>query len=229
MEPFLIFILVAAAIIALAVLAHQQAKKRRMALAAWAASRGLAFDPSHDSRMDDRYPEFKCLCQGDNRYAFNVMAGRAGGRPVSAFDYHYETHSTDSKGNRTTHDHDFSAVIVETGLPLKPLSIRKEGFFNKVGEFLGFDDIDFESTEFSKEFFVKSPDRRWAFDVLQQSTMEFLLESPRFALEFQRSEIIAYRDRAFKPEDFEAALAVVEGVLQRLPDYLLRGDEGVRG
>lgn len=221
MEPFLIFILVAALIIVLAVLAHQQAKKRRMALAAWAASRGLAFDPSHDSQMDDRYPAFKCLRQGDNRYAYNVMEGRTGDRRISAFDYHYETHSTDSKGHRTTHSHNFSAVIVETGLPLKPLWIREEHFFDKIGEFLGFDDIDFESTEFSREFHVKSPDRRWAFDVLQQSTMEFLLESPRFALEFQRSEIIAHRDRTFKPEDFEAALEVIEGVLQRLPDYLL--------
>jgi hypothetical protein len=225
-EPFLIFVLVAAAIIALAVLAHQQAKKRRMALAAWAASRGLAFDPSHDRQMDDRYPEFKCLRQGDSRYAYNVMAGSAGGRPVSAFDYHYETESTDSKGQTTTEDNYFSAVIFETDLPLKPLLIREEGFFDKVGEFLGFDDIDFESTEFSKEFFVKSPDRRWAFDVLQQSTMEFLLSSPRFTLEFEGRDVIAYRDDTFKPEDFEAALEVVEGVLQRLPDYLLREMKG---
>lgn len=226
MEPFLFFILAAAVIIVLAVLAHQQAKKRQMALAAWASSRGLSFDPSRDHQMDDRYPRFKCLRQGDNRYAYNVMAGDAGGRGVSAFDYHYETHSTDSKGHRTTHNHHFSAVIVTTGLPLKPLVIRKEHFFDKVGEFLGFDDIDFESTEFSREFYVKSPDRRWAFDVIHQATMEFLLASPRFTLEFQGSDAIAYRDRTFKPEDFEAALRVIEGVLQRLPESLLREMRG---
>ncbi len=219
MEPFLFFFLAAAVIIVLAVLGYQQAKKRRMALAAWASSRGLSFDPSHDRRMDDRYPEFKCLRQGDNRYACNVMAGNAGARPVCAFDYHYETHSTDYTS--TTHHH-FSAVIVATGLPLKPLVIRKEGFFDKIGEFLGFDDIDFESAEFSREFCVKSPDRRWAFDVLQQSTMEFLLAAPRFALEFHESDVIAYRGRTFQAEEFDAALKVIEGVLQRLPDYLLR-------
>ena len=226
MEPFLFFALAAAVIIVLAVLGYQQAKKRRMALAAWAASRGLAFDPSHDRQMDDRYPEFKCLRQGDNRYAYNIMAGQAGHRPVSAFDYHYETHSTDSKGHRTTHNHHFSAVIVQTGLPLKRLVIRKEGFFDKIGEFLGFDDIDFESTEFSREFYVKSPDRRWAFDVIHQATMEFLLASPRFALEFQGSDVIAYRERTFKPEDFDAAMEVIEGVLQRLPESLLREMKG---
>jgi hypothetical protein len=221
-EPFLFFILAAAVIVVLAILGHQQAKKRRMALEAWAASRGLSFDPSNDRQMDDRYPEFKCLRRGGNRYASNVMQGRAAERPVCAFDYHYETNSTDSKGNSTTEHHHFSAVIVETGLPLKPLLIRKEGFFDKVGEFLGFDDIDFESTEFSRQFYVKSPDRRWAFDVIHQETMEFLLASPRFSLEFQGSDAIAYRDRTFKPEDFEAALAVIEGVLQRLPESLVR-------
>ena len=40
-------------------------------------------------------------------------------------------------------------------------------------------EIEFESTEFSKEFHVKSPDRRWAFDVLSQATMEFLLALPQ--------------------------------------------------
>jgi hypothetical protein len=168
-EPFFFFFIFAAVVIVvLAVLGYQQAKKRRMALEAWAASRGLSFDPSNDSGMDDRYPAFNCLREGDNRYAYNVMRGQAGGHGVTAFDYHYETHSTDSKGERSTTNHHFSAVIVATGLPLKPLVIREEGFFDKVGAFLGFDDINFESTEFSREFYVKSPDRRWAFDVIHQ-------------------------------------------------------------
>jgi len=223
---YFVIALIIAGFIAVAIYAHQQAKKRRQALAAWACSHGLVFQSERDHQMDQRYPQFKCLHQGDGRYAYNVMQGPLGGRQICAFDYHYQTHSTDSEGNRTTEDHRFSAVIVETGLPLKPLWIRKENVFDKIGEFLGFDDIDFESSEFSKEFCVKSPDRRWAFDVLQQSTMEFLLGSPRYTLEFQRSQVIAYRDRTFKPEDFEAALAVIEGVLQRLPEYLLKEMKG---
>ena len=222
----LVVILIIAAVIGLLIFGHLQAEKRKQALAAWASSRGLGFQSGHDHGMDDRYPQFKCLKQGDDRYAYNVMEGRVGQRTVCAFDYHYETHSTDSKGHRTTHNHYFSAVIVETGLALKPLVIRKEGFFDKVGEFLGFDDIDFESIEFSKGFYVKSPDRRWAFDVIQQSTMELLLESPRFTLEFQETQVLAFRDCTFKAEDFEAALGVIEGVIERLPNYLLREMKG---
>jgi hypothetical protein len=196
-EPFIV-VLIIVAIIVLAVLGHQQAEKRKKALAAWAGSRGLSFEPSNDHGMDGRYSGFACLKKGDNRYAYNVMEGRAAERAVCAFDYHYETHSTDSDGHRTTHNHHFSAVIVEAGMPLKPLFIRTEHFFDK------------------------SPDRRWAFDVLQQSTMEFLLEAPRFALEFQHRQVIAYREKTFAPADFEAALEVIKGVLERLPEYLLR-------
>ena len=215
-----------ALIVVAAVFGHLAAKKRREAMLSLAARLGLRFDPGKDRDIARQYKFLDKLRVGDNRYAFNILSGNYHSHDVMAFDYHYETHSTDSKGHRTTHNHHFSAVIVATGLPLKPLAIRKEGFFDKIGEFLGFDDIDFESTEFSREFFVKSPDRRWAFDVIHQETMEFLLASPRFALEFQGSDAIAYRDRTFKPEDFDAALGVIEGVLQRLPESLLREMKG---
>jgi len=113
--------------------------------------------------MEERFPNFTCLQEGSNRYACNIMQGTDAGHGVCAFDYHYETYSTDSKGNRTTYHYNFSVVIISTGLPLKPLSIRRETFFDKVGAFLGCEDINFESAEFSRAFFVKSPDRRWAF------------------------------------------------------------------
>ena len=63
-----------------------------------------------------------------------------------------------------------------------------------MGEFFGFDDIDFESDEFSREFCVKAADRRWAFDVIHQATMEFLLAAPRFTIELAGPRVMAYRD-----------------------------------
>ena len=141
-------------------------------------------------------------------------------------DYHYETYSTDSKGRRTTHHHYFSAVVVETAPSLKPLFIRGESFFDKIGEFMGFDDIDFELAEFSSSFHVTAPDKRWAFDVLHQEAMEFLLNSPRFALEFHGGRVVAYRNNTFSTADFESALEVVSGLIDRLPRSVLRELQG---
>jgi hypothetical protein len=223
----LLIVLGVALIIALIVIAAIQAARRRKELAEWAASRGFFFSPDSDYSMDSRYPHFSCLHQGSDRHAYNIMEGVQHRRAVCAFDYYYETYSTDSKGNRQTHRYYFSAVIVDTHLPLKPLFIRAEGFFDKVAEFFGFDDIDFESAEFSRKFCVKAKDKKWAYDVLHQETMEFLLNSPRYTLDFQGSQIIAYDDSTFGTADFERALEVIHGVVDRLPKSLLRELKGV--
>jgi hypothetical protein len=87
-----------------------------------------------------------------------------------------------------------------------------------VTEFVGLDDIDFESTEFSQKFRVKSPDRRWAYDVVHQKTMELMLAHPHFLIDFHGSQVIAYYpDRMFSLREFESALKVVTGIVDYLP------------
>jgi hypothetical protein len=206
-----------ALVVAIGIFGYLQAEKRRKALAEWAQNRGLRFSADRDSDMDGRYPSFGCLHSGSDRYAYNISEGPLNGRQLTAFDYHYETYSTDSKGRRTTHHHYFSAVVLDTEYRLQPLSLRAESFFDRVAEFVGFDDIDFESAEFSKAFHVKAPDRKWAYDVIQQSTMEFLLESPRFALEMHGRSLIASRGSTFDIATFDAAVDLLEGILERIP------------
>lgn len=220
MEGIFIFAIVAVAFIVFAILGAMQAGKRRQALTQWATQHGLSFDPSEDSSITERFPDVGGFSQGSRRYAFNRIQGQWQRRPMLAFDYHYETHSTDSKGRRQTHHHYFSAVIIECEYPLKPLFLRPEGLFDKITEFFGFDDIDFESAKFSREFYVKSPDRRWAFDVLHQRTMQFLLDQPRFTLQFTGRHIVALHASTMNPDQFAAAAGVVTGVLDAFPDYL---------
>jgi hypothetical protein len=223
----LIVAAVVAVIIVIAILGHLQVQKRKKDLAMWAGARGLSFSDAKDRGMDVRFPQFSCLRKGSDRYAFNIMEGTCNGRQVCAFDYRYVTHSSTSKGGSRSSTYRFSAVVVETNMPLKPLFIRTENLFDRLGGFLGFGDIDFELEEFNREFYVKADDRRWAFDVLQQATMEFLLGSPRFNLELDGTQVIAYRDSTFSPAEFGAALSVVGGVLDGLPGYLLREMKGV--
>ena len=220
--PFLLIGIFAVVVIGLIILGLYQAAKRRKELLAWAGSKGLSFSQAKDRGMESRFPQFKALKQGSNRYAFNIIEGDWSERPIIAFDYHYETHSTDSKGRRQTHHHRFSAVILGSDLPLKPLFIRPEGFFDKVTEFFGLDDIDFESAEFSRKFYVKAEDKRWAYDVIHTRTMQFLLDMPQYTIEFSPSHVIVYRSSTFKTTQFEEAIAVITGILDRFPDYLVK-------
>lgn len=224
MQVFFI-IVVAAVIVAAVVYGQIQTARRKKELCQWAGRQGMSFSEAADSSFDDRYP-FSCLTKGDNRYAQNICRGRLCNRDATTFDYHYETHSTDAKGHQTTYHHWFSAVMFSTQWSFKPLSIRTENLLDKIGAFFGFEDINFESAEFSREFCVASPDRRWAFDVLHQETMEFLLASPRFALEMGGPYVIAHRDQTFSVADFEAAANLLAGLLDRIPKTVLEEAKG---
>jgi len=222
----LLFVLFGIVIVGLLILGWRQARKRKKDLTAWAARRDLTYFDRRDGAVDDRFGLFDCFGKGQRRYAFNIMEGRWGDRPIEAFDYHYETTSTDSKGRTRTTSHYFSAAILTSDLPLKELFIRPEGFFDKVTEFFGYDDIDFESAEFSRKFYVKAKDRQWAFDVIHQRAMEFLLAQPRFTIKFAPDCVIAYRHKRFRPNEFTAAADVIAGLLDGLPDYVVKQQRG---
>ncbi len=138
--------------------AHMFSLERRKKIAAYAKSKGLHFAPDKDKKIDSRYSSFKCLRRGHSRYAYNIMRGKRDGRDLTAFDYHYVTGH--GKSRRV---HNFSALTIRSPLPLKPLYLRPENIFDKVTDFFGFDDIDFESAEFSRKFYVKSPEKRKTF------------------------------------------------------------------
>jgi hypothetical protein len=209
----LVFLLLVGVAVALSV---WRGARRRDEIAAWASGRGLTFRPDRDGTLADPHPAFRCLHRGSSRYAYNVARGEWNGRAVVVFDYHYAT-----QNGKQRQDHRFSAVLLASRLALGPLLIRPEGLFDRLTEFLGFDDIDFESAEFSRDFHVTSPDRRWAYDVLNQATMEFLLSQPRFSIQFDDRTVLVWRDSRFDLATFEAAIEVAAGLLDRLPSYVV--------
>lgn len=195
------------------------AKRRRRALAAWAYSRKWSFQADRNERLAEHYNSFRCLQSNDRYYAYNISAGPRNKRHVCAFDYHYD--DAPSRGGSDSRG-DFSAVIVTADLTFKPLLVQPRELLDLLTEISDYGNIDFESAEFSSRFFVKSPDKRWAYDVISQSTMEFLLAATRFSLQFAGPDIIAYHGRRFSIATFDAAIGVIEGVLDRLPPSLLR-------
>ncbi len=219
--PILIFIVVAALIVVGAIYSWINAKKRREALAAWAASKGLSFSEGRDGGYEYSFPEFKVLKAGESdRYAYNIISGSYRNRELRAFDYHYITTSTDDKGNRTTTHHTFSAVIIASTIPLKPLHIRPEGFFDKIGAVFGFEDINFESAEFSRKYKVTAPDRKWAYDVLHARAIEYLLKLPPFSMQLDSRNVIFWNNKNWDVPQFESAMNIVNDLLEMLPEYV---------
>ena len=217
MHDSLVIVVVSVAVVVLIIYSIYASGKRRKELAGWAMSKGLLFSPGNDRSFDSKYPNVNCLQKGDSRYAYNIMTGTLTGREFLGCDYHYATGSGKSRTQ-----HHFSLVIIKSPILLEPLFIRPENFFDKLTEFVGFNDIDFESAEFSKKFYVKSPDKKWAYDIIHPQMMEFLLASPMFSIQFDLLSVIVYRDNTFSPADFDAAADLVNGIFERIPDYVIQ-------
>lgn len=194
--------------------------RRRKELAEWAFRNDLAFSAAKNKSFASRYPAFKCLRRGHTRYAYNIMTGAIAGRVFLGCDYHYATGS-----GKNRHDHLFSLVIVKSPILLEPLFVRREKLLDKFADFVGFDDIDFESAEFSRKFFVKSPNKKWAYDIIHPQMMEFLLSMPEFSFQFDSLSVIIYRDWTFSTTDFEAAVYFANGIFERIPEYVMQNQK----
>ena len=200
-------------------------RKRREALAALAGRLGWTFDPDRDTGHDDEYAHFGIFRRGHSRTAYNTLNGNVetDGREYRGKmgDFTYKVTRHTNKGSHTT-TYRFSYLILHLpfrGVP--DLLIRREGIFDKLAGAIGFDDIDFESAEFSKRFFVKSPNKRFAYDVIHPRMMEYLLEGRPPAVDIEQGRCCISDGRTrWKPEEFEPMLQWVSGFFDRWPEHL---------
>jgi hypothetical protein len=218
--PVLIFGAFVVLIIVLAIFAAAAAKKRREALALLAQRLGLTFSSDHDRDLAGRFHFIDRLAQGNNRYAYNVLSGVYQGHSVLAFDYHYQTESTDSKGHRQTHHHHFSCFILQLERSFPELVITREGFFSKIAQAFGYDDIDFESHEFSRKFCVRSKDKKFAYDVCHARMIEFLLANDDLHIEIESTALAIVLAGVQAPETIEPNLQRLIQVRTLMPNYL---------
>lgn len=215
-----IFILFAVVLTVGLIYGALQARKRRDALAQLAARLGLNFQPDHNHSLTSRFGFLDHLARGSNRYAFNVLSGCFQNHQVLVFDFHYETHSTDSKGNRQTHHHYSSFFILQLPRSFPELRITREGMLSKIAQALGYDDIDFESAEFSRKFCVRSKDKRFAYDVCHPQMMEYLLANADLSIEIENQAVALAFDSRLSASEIEFNLQRLIEFRDRLPDYL---------
>ena len=216
----IIILLVVVLVIVGAIYSSIQAQKRRDGLADLARRLNLSFDAGQHFTFADAYSFLKELDKGDNRYATNILSGSYRQNQVVAFDYHYETQSTDAHGRTETHDHWFSFLILTLPAVFPGLTIRREGFFTKVAEVFGYQAIKFESAEFSKTFCVRSSDKKFAYDVCNATMIEYLLANNDLSVEIENQVIALVFNTRLSVEEIENDLQRLVEIRARLPEYL---------
>ena len=217
MEP-LIFVGFAAIFIVVLVVGIMSARKRREAMVSLAAKLGLHFAPAKDRHLAKRYKFLNKLRRGSNRYAYNVLSGNHQGHEIMAFDYHYKTGS-----GKNTHHHHFSFFILHLAAAFPELVIGPEGVFSKIAQAVGYDDIDFESHEFSRKFCVRSADKKFAYDVCNARMIEYLLANHDFGIEIEDKVLAVSFNRKLAPDLIEPNLNRLVTVRSLMPDYLFSG------
>jgi len=213
-EP-LIIVGVVAIIVVVLVLGYLIARKRREAMAAVAGRLGLRFQPRKNRGLARQYRFLDKLRRGSNRYAFNILSGSYEGHDVMLFDYHYQTGS-----GKDTHHHYFSFFIMQLPMSFPELVIDKEGFFSKIAQAFGYDDIDFESHEFSRKFCVRSADKKFAYDVCNGRMIEYLLSNNDLSIEIEGDSLAISFSRRLAPEQIEPNLNRLFTVRSLMPEYL---------
>lgn len=218
-----IVIIIIVIVIVLAVYGSRAAQQRTLAMQQVAHSLGLAFYEAKDPSLDQRYPFLNKLCQGSNRYAYNIMSGTFQNHPVVAFDYHYETYSRDSKGNRSTSHHYFSFFILTFPRSFPELVICQESWFSPIAQFFGFDDINFESAEFSRQFHVRSPEKRFAYDICHSQMIEYLLANRDLNIEIEHNCLTLFFGSRLEPDHIPYNFERLVAIREMFPDYLMKG------
>lgn len=229
----LVILVVGGLVIAAAIHAHKQAEARRDALAGLARELGFSFDPSKDADHDDQYAHFEIFRRGHSRSAYNTLTGAidpSGDEglpplPIKMGDFTYKITTSNGK-TTTTRTYNFSYLILHLPYSSVPdLLIRPEGIFDKLAGAFGFDDIDFESEEFSRKFCVKSPDKKFAYDVCHPRMMEFLLQSagagPAIDIEQGRC-CLSDGGKRWEPEEFKRMLAWAQAFFEQWPEHVVK-------
>lgn len=199
--------------------AMEQARKRRRAFAAYAASRGwtyVAEDPSLVHRF-----EGAPFGRGFGRRATNVLLGQHDGRAMVAFDYEYSQRTGSGKNRRTSTYH-FSVVATHLGVTVPELSVTPESvvarFFGRVFD----SDVQLDSEQFNRAFTIGAEDRKFAYDVLHPQMMEMLLTRPDLAWRTEADSLVMVSSGTHSPALVEDRLAAMDAIADQVPEFVWR-------
>jgi len=220
-EPALILLLFAALVVTVIVINAILASKRREAWQALADRLGCSFSANDPFDIPWSYPQ-PLFNRGRAQKAYNVLSGRIKGAELFCFEYRY----TEGQG-KNRHTYHLTCLLLTSPIFFQTLLIRPESFLDRVGEFFGIDDIDFESDEFSRRFYVKCDDKKFAYDILHARAMELLLECGKVSVEAQDNSILFhYMARLRVPGEVEPLIQRGVRFVELIPHYLIEQAKG---
>ena len=197
--------------------AWQAEKKRRSEFLQWSLENGWRYDHRRNATVRRRYAFLDRMQIGHSRRASHHLEGKWQDYDATAFCFRYTTGS--GKHQQT---HSLGVVLIQIEQFFPELRIYPENMLSRFGQFLGFDDIDLESVEFSNAFTVRSSDKKLAYDFCNTDMMTYFLNSRSIAMELEGNTMALFMNRFLTTRDVEFMLDRLVEIRRRMPDYLFK-------
>ncbi len=207
-------VLIAVTIVVVGIFSWLSMSRRRKRLMAWATEKGFWFEKVNHS-FTHQFAAFEPFNVGDDRHSRHLIQGRVDGAKLAVFQYHYTVGSGKNETTTVVHACAFETPIVSPGL-----SIRKEGLHHKLFDAFGGEDIDFESDEFSRKFWVRGPNRKFVYDVVHPRTMEFLMPHQATLWQWIGNHLVLVRQGHLEPDLAESILQDAMEFMGLVPRHL---------
>jgi hypothetical protein len=184
------FVGVIALIVGIAVWSHKKEKQRTDHLRAVAADLGLPFFEDGDPALVAQLGGFQLFSLGRGRRAFNMLHGDTDDVDVAIFDYQYTTGSGKNRHTRRQ-----TVICIDsTQLNLPAFALRPENFADRIGQWFGFRDLDFEThPKFSSLFLLRGEDEAGIRELFGPGVLEFFENTPPLCAEAAGTRLICYR------------------------------------
>ena len=207
--PLLVFAGIGAAIGTGIYLSYALERRRTAGLADACLRLGLAFQPQVPKEQIPTFGTFHLFNLGRGRKGWNLMTGTVDGAAASLFDYRYTT-----GGGKSSHTWTQTVAVFPAAGALPEFLLSPEHWWDKIGEFLGHRDINFEaSPEFSQHYLLKGPDEGAIRTAFGAEALGFFAQHQGWYVEVKGGALAIYRvGHRPKPEELPAFLAEVGAV-----------------
>jgi hypothetical protein len=205
--PFLI----AAAVLVVTVSFYARVRRRRReAFATLALQLGLTY--SAEDPFGIASSPFPLMEFGPERHVENVMWGIWQGIDIRAFDYWLGQPAGEDERHEV-----FECAIVPLELTADGLTVYHG---STIVDKMGMTHIQFESEEFNRVYQVRSMDKKFANDLIDERMMAWLLDAGSgYAFEVVGSQMLCYSVKK-APTDFVPLLGTAKGFVDHIPSVV---------
>jgi hypothetical protein len=201
-----------------AYVSYRADQRRRALLQGFALSQGWTYVAADDSWCG-RF-EGDPFGEGDHRRVRNVLLGRHRDRDLVAFDYSFQTHSSDSKGNRSTTTHRYAVCGLRLPAFLPTLELAPESVLTRFAGAIGFSDVELESEDFNRHYRVRAGDTKFAYDVLNPRTMAALVARPALHLRVAGADALCWESGRLEPAELLERLSTLDLLVDGIPSFV---------